>query len=219
MGRPLRPARKKALDHGLKELGIQPEQLEQPRSVKPESLFNHPYQNYVLEIGFGDGIHLTGMMELAPETGFLGAEPFINGMSSFLKDAQGRDLLNARVYMNDALHLVHALTNDCLDEIYILNPDPWHKKRHHKRRIVNTENLDEFARILKPGGKLILSTDVPYLAEWMFVHSYNHPSFEWEAEKAQDWKKAPDGWITTTYETKKAKGADQMSYLIFKKKS
>jgi tRNA (guanine-N7-)-methyltransferase len=119
--------------------------------------------------------------------------------------------------MDDAMLLVHALEDACLDEIYILNPDPWPKKRHHKRRIVSQANLDEFARILKPGGTLIMTTDVPDLAEWMVTQATLHPSFHWTAQSARDWKTPPADWIPTRYETKGAKGAESMVYLIFER--
>ena len=112
--------------------------------------------------------------------------------------------------------IANSLAEDTLDGIYVLNPDPWHKKRHHKRRIINQTNLDCFARILKPGAELIMSTDVPDLAEWMFTHATIHPNFKWTGNSKQDWDTKPEGWITTRYEEKKAKGADKMVYMLFK---
>lgn len=217
-GRPLSASRKQALDKGLKAYGISDSLLVNKAALKPDTLFQDPYPSYQLEIGFGDGKHLSALMKHEPETGFIGVEPYTNGMSSFLKDISPDKPRNISVYMDDAMQLVPALSDKSLDKIYILNPDPWHKKRHFKRRIVNPDNLDEFARILKPNGKLILSTDVPYLADWMFVHTYNHSAFTWHACSSRDWKKPPENWITTTYEKKGAKGAKIMSYFIFEKK-
>ena len=79
------------------------------------------------------------------------------------------------------------------------------------------ETLDIYARILKPGGQLIMSTDVPYLAEWMLTHSFNHPAFTWTAKSASDWRIPPEDWVHTAYETKRAKGADKMVYLFFER--
>ncbi len=207
------------LDNVLPELAIAQNHLTENGALPPQILFDKNYKRFTLEIGFGDGGHLHALMQREPETGFLGVEPFTNGMAAFLKSIESMAQHNVRLLMEDAMILVRSLAPECLNEIYILNPDPWHKKRHHKRRIVNPDNLEHFARILKPGGALTMSTDVPDLGEWMVTHSMNHPEFEWTAECAQDWQNPPAGWITTTYETKQAKGADKMVYLLFRKKA
>ncbi len=175
----------------------------------------------ILEIGFGNGEHLAEMMRRNPENNFIGAEPFINGMTAFLKEIDESDdleLNNIRVHMDDAIPLVKSLTSNSIDEIYVLNPDPWHKTRHHQRRIINQANLTEFSRIMKSGAKLIMTTDVVNLIEWMVTETFNHPDFEWTAQKADDWRKTPESWIPTRYETKGAKGSDHMNYLFFTKK-
>jgi len=151
----------------------------------------------------------------------IGAEPFINGMSAFLKEIADDELPlnNIRVHMDDALPLVKSLPDGFIDEIYVLNPDPWHKKRHWNRRIINQDNLTEFSRIMKPSAKLIMTTDVVNLIEWMVTEASLHPDFEWTAQSADDWRIPPKDWIPTRYETKGAKGADHMNYLFFEKKS
>ena len=131
--------------------------------------------------------------------------------------------------MEDAIKLVDSIASDSLDGIYVLNPDPWHKTRHHKRRITSTsvaiqtrifstENLDRFARILKSGATLIMTTDVDELAEWMLTHAVNHSEFEWTACSREDWAVAPQGWIKTRYEEKGAQAGRKQSYLIFKRR-
>ena len=217
-GRKLNAVRQNAIDALLPELGIPEELITKDGALTPSSLFKAKPSRIILEIGFGNGERLAEAIKQNPETGFIGAEPFINGMSSFLCDIQERKTLeNIRVYMDNAIPLVRSFTSSSFDEIYVLNPDPWHKTRHHNRRIINQDNLDHFARILKPEGKLIMSTDVEPLAEWMVTEAVLHPSFKWTATKADDWRKAPENWIPTRYETKQAKGAGKMNYLIFKK--
>ena len=165
------------------------------------------------------GEHLSALMRRHPENAYFGAEPFLNGMAAFLKDIRGEPHERIRVLPDDAMILARSLADASLDGIYILNPDPWPKKRHHKRRIVNRDNLECLARILKPGGALVLSTDVPDLADWMMSEVVIHGGFHWSADSAASWKNPPADWIPTAYERKGAKGAGQMVYLFFEKKT
>jgi tRNA (guanine-N7-)-methyltransferase len=215
-GRKLNAQRQAALDDYYPKLEIK--DTAQDGTLAPSSLFQKDFDRFILEIGFGNGERLAKHLQNEPHTGFIGAEPFSNGMSAFLDEIQTNNPDNIRVLMDDAIPLVTSLTPNCLDAIYILNPDPWHKTRHHKRRIVNQNNLDHFSRILKPNGILIMTTDVAPLAEWMVTEATLHPDFEWTAHSVNDWRNAPENWIHTRYETKGAKGAGNMNYLIFKNK-
>lgn len=218
LGRPLNKSRAEVINTLLPKLCVSEKALKENGSLAPSSLFKTPYKECWFEIGFGNGEHLSGLMRRHPDHAYFGAEPFINGMANFLKDIQDEPHDRVAVHMDDAMILANSLEDECLDGMYILNPDPWHKKRHHKRRIVNRQNLACFHRILKPGGQLILSTDVPYLAEWMIAETLIHGGFEWQANSKTDWETKPEGWIDTIYQTKGAKGADKMVYLLFHKK-
>lgn len=217
LGRPLNKERAGVLDMVLPHLEIPAAFLTEKGDLSPEALFGAPLPALWLEIGFGNGEHIIGLMEQHPDWGFIGAEPFINGMAALLKSLRNMPQNKIRVLMDDAMLAVNSLIDNSLDGIYVLNPDPWPKKRHHKRRIVSQKNLNAFARTLKPGGLLVMSTDVPDLAEWMVTQASMHPAFEWTAESAADWRNPPPGWIKTRYEVKRAKGADKMAYLVFKK--
>lgn len=216
-GKALNKSRADALETLLPALCVTPEQMEQEAALPAPALFEKTFDQYALEIGFGTGEHLHGLMERHPDTGFIGVEPFINGMATFLRDIKDVPHDNIRVYMDDALLLVEALADACLDKIYILNPDPWHKTRHHKRRIIREETLDQYARILKPGGQLISSTDVPYLAEWIIDKTTEHSAFDWQDGAQERVLERPDWWIDNKYATKGAKGASEMHYMLFHK--
>ncbi len=217
-GRPLSSARKNAINNILPKVEISKDKLKESHSTPPQDLFDKEYSKYWLEIGFGYGEHLSALMRKNPDIGYLGAEPFINGMSVFLNDIAKDSHDNIRVLMDDAMIIACSLKPNSLDGIYILNPDPWHKKRHHKRRIVNQKNLDIFAKILKSGGKLVMTSDVEDVGEWMCTHASNHPEFIWTANCRDDWKIPPRDWIPTRYEAKGAKGCKEMVYLFFERK-
>jgi tRNA (guanine-N7-)-methyltransferase len=108
-----------------------------------------------------------------------------------------------------------ALPAASLDGLYVLNPDPWPKKRHYKRRIISQDNLDAFARVLKPGATLVMTTDVDDLAEWMLAEASRHPAFAWAPESAQNRHIAPKGWIPTRYEEKGIRAGRTQTYLVF----
>jgi tRNA (guanine-N7-)-methyltransferase len=217
-GRPLGLERTHVMQTLLPALSIPAEKLTEQHDLDPASLFDAPYQDYWLEIGFGQGEHVANLMRQNPHIGYLGAEPFINGVAGFLKEIKDIENPNARILNDDGMKLACSLKSASITGIYVLNPDPWPKKRHHERRIINQQNLDIFAKILKPGGSLILSTDVPDLADWMITHTYSHPAFAWQAQSAKDFWTRPEGWFPTRYELKKANHSDKMCYLIFVRK-
>ena len=118
----------------------------------------------VLEIGFGNGDNLLALAGMRPEDDFLGIEVHPPGVGHLLHGVATQGLTNVRVSNHDAVEVLeNQIPPASLDEVLILFPDPWHKKRHHKRRIVQDGFLDLIASRLKPGGLLRLATDwVPY---------------------------------------------------------
>lgn len=214
-GRKLNSLRQKVIDEVLPPLEITDDILHSDGGLSVSGLFTTPADKVIFEIGFGNGERLAEMMRREPNNNYIAAEAFINGVSAFLVEGGISEAKNLRVRPDDAIPLVKSLEDNSIDQLYVLNPDPWHKTRHHKRRIVNGENLDEFTRILKPGAKLILSTDVPDLSEWMVTHAARHEHLKWRANSKFDWLVPPENWIKTRYETKGAKGAANMHYMIF----
>lgn len=220
IGRKLTKARQGLLETLLPSLQFSADQITKNNDQDPRSFFKTKPQKVILEIGFGNGEHLAEIMRREPQNGYIGAEPFINGMTSFLSEVSEMPPdQNIRVHMDDVIPLVKSLTPQSIDEIYVLNPDPWHKKRHHQRRIINQDNLSLFSKILKSQGKLIMTTDVRDLIEWMVTEATLHPDFVWTAQRADGWRVPRPDWIPTRYESKGAKGADKMNYLFFEKRS
>ena len=156
-----------------------------------------------LEIGFGGGEHLAGQAARHPQALMIGCEPFLNGVASLLRHIEEGELKNVRVHADDARAVVDALPDASLDRVMILFPDPWHKVRHNKRRLVQDDFTVELVRILKPGGRLRFVTDWKDYADWALERFERNPDLDWTAERADDWRTAPADHIVTRYEEKK----------------
>jgi tRNA (guanine-N7-)-methyltransferase len=198
-GRPIREQQAGRLDTLLPSIAI-PDPLAGP--VDPLGLMAGAAQVW-LEIGFGGGEHLAAQAARRPDVLILGAEPFWNGAASALRHIDDAGLKNVRLHIGDARDLVNALPRASLDRIFILFPDPWPKARHHKRRLLQSETIDDFARIVKPGGGLRFATDWADYADWTLERMAASPHFRWTAERADDWRRPPADHITTRYEAKK----------------
>ena len=190
--RALKPRQAGLIDELLPHLAID---LEAPLKDAPPRV--------VLEIGFGGGEHLVAQAGRAAETLFLGAEPFVNGVGSCLRHIEESGVTNVRLHHGDARDLVAALPDASVDLVYILFPDPWPKTRHWKRRLIQADFLVELARVLKPGGQARFATDWANYAAWTLDIFLQSPSFTWNAERADDWRGAWEGHVTTRYEQKR----------------
>lgn len=176
-------------------------------SLTPASFFaGGDYKDYWLEIGFGTGEHLVTQAGAHPETGMIGCEPFMNGVASLLTSMAKAEVENIRIWPDDARVLLDALESASLSKIFLLHPDPWPKKRHHKRRFIQDDTLDSFARLLRKGGELRIATDDADLANWMLSKTWRHPAFDFQAGCAADWRNRPDDWPETRYGQKQLAG-------------
>jgi tRNA (guanine-N7-)-methyltransferase len=156
-----------------------------------------------LEIGFGGGEHMAAQAKRYPGVLVLGAEPFQNGVASALRHVEEQALSNVRIHDGDARELMARLPDASLERVFILFPDPWPKARHNKRRIVQAETVAEFARLLKPGGKLRFASDWADYVDWSLLRVLANPAFRWTAERADDWRVPPADHVTTRYEEKR----------------
>ena len=148
---------------------------------------------------------------LHPEVGFLGCEPFINGVSNLLMLLDEDGQTNVRIFSDDARLLLQALPPASIERVFLLFPDPWPKRRHIERRFANREGLDLIARVLAPGGIFRVATDHPQLRDWMPERIGSHSGFDLvEAADAR-----PGDWAPTRYEAKAVEAGRQPIYLTY----
>jgi tRNA (guanine-N7-)-methyltransferase len=198
-GRPLRPGQKSLIDELLPRLAIN---LPASGHLDIAALFGNARPSIWLEIGFGGGEHLAQLAEQYPQTGFIGCEVFENGIVKLLGQIERRRLDNIRIFADDARLIMAALSPASVDRAFILFPDPWPKRRQHKRRIVSRATLDALAEIMSDNAELRLATDDRDYLCWMLEHVTAHPAFEWLARRAADWRERPPDWPPTRYEAK-----------------
>ena len=212
-GKKLRPSRQKLVDVLLPKIRIEPGANRIPTDLS--NLFAPTCTGVWLEIGFGAGEHLAAQAADHPDIGFIGCEPFINGVASLLAHVEREQLENVRIYDDDARTLMDALPDASLGRIFVLFADPWPKTRHHRRRMMIEANLTRFARLLKDGGELRFASDHMAYASWALERLLRQPEFDWQAVSAKDWRDPPDDWVETRYEAK-ARAKDELPvYLRF----
>ena len=171
-----------------------------------DALFDHAPKDVFLEIGFGGGEHLAQIAQAAPDCGFIGAEPFVNGVASLLRHIEEGAISNIRIWPDDVRLILDSLPEGCLAGAYIMFPDPWPKKRHAGRRILQQSMRDRLARLIRPGGSLRMASDHPIAKTWLLSEAMADDRFEWLANCADDWQNRPAGWPETRY---MAKGVDE----------
>lgn len=173
-----------------------------------------------LEIGFGGGEHLAYRADLLPDHGFIGCEPFVNGVAQALTHIRDGALRNVRLHMGDALDVLRRVPDGSLSFVYLLHPDPWPKARHAKRRMMNDGPVDLIAAKLKPGGEFRFGTDHPiYLRHALMVIQRHRHQFEWLCNTLSDFQTRPGGWPETRYEAKARRIGHEVWYFRYKRLS
>jgi tRNA (guanine-N7-)-methyltransferase len=183
----------------------------------PRDTFGRSIQNLWLEIGFGGGEHLAAQARAYPDRGFIGCEPFVNGVAKLLSVIDRERLDNIRIWDRDATELVPRLPPDSIGRAYLLYPDPWPKRRQRKRRFLSEDTLEALARTLRPGAELRFATDIDDYAGWALARVLRSHHFTWTAERPDDWRKPWPDWPGTRYEAKAARDGRTPVYLIFRR--
>jgi len=213
IGHPLRARQAGLFETLLPRLAVD---LGKPANLA--ALFPEAADDIHVEIGFGGAEHLIGRAAANPHIGFIGAEPFVNGMAKALAAIDDAKLTNIRLHHADAVELLDWLPAASIGRIDLLYPDPWPKRRHWKRRFVDDDNIARLARALRAGGEFRFATDWANYAEWTLARLMRSQDFTWAAERADDWRKPWPEFSGTRYEAKAKREGRVPCYLIFRRR-
>jgi tRNA (guanine-N7-)-methyltransferase len=188
-----------------------------PSPTDMAKLFDPPVERVGLEIGFGGGEHLVAEALAFPRTGFIGCEPYVNGMAKILAQIEAHNIGNIKLFAGDAAELLAWARPHSLDRIDLIHPDPWPKRRHWKRRFVQDLTVAAMARVLKPSGEFRFVCDIDDYVAWTLAHLKRSPDFIWTAERADDWRLPWPDYTMTRYGRKATREGRRAAYLRFRR--
>lgn len=218
-GKKLRAAQLSLVENLLPQIAVPDE-----GDVRADNLFGADIPLH-FEIGIGGGEHLVARADLLPDHGFIGCEPFLNGIAQALGHVAGDNgahppVGNVRLHHGDALSVLRRIPDGALSFVYLLHPDPWPKARHAKRRMMNDGPLDLIASKLKIGGEFRFGTDHPiYVAHAMMVMRRHRHQFAWLADDASHFLNRPNGWTETRYEAKARRLGHEVWYFRYQRRA
>ncbi|MDI9335826.1 MAG: tRNA (guanosine(46)-N7)-methyltransferase TrmB [Gammaproteobacteria bacterium] len=154
----------------------------------------------VLEIGSGMGQATAAMAKMLPEWNFIACEVHLPGVGSLIRQLVDHSLINVRIVVLDALEFLKMIADEQLLAIHIFFPDPWPKKRHHKRRLIQANSLDEMVRVLKPSGYLHCATDWADYAEHILLNLQEHSQLKNQSMGADGFCPKPGYRVETKFE-------------------
>ncbi|HHM04204.1 MAG TPA: tRNA (guanosine(46)-N7)-methyltransferase TrmB [Gammaproteobacteria bacterium] len=206
------PGQRRAFDTLWPGYGIDPA----PGFLDFDALFGRRAPR-VLEIGFGNGDNLLHMAACEPDTDFLGIEVYRPGVGRLFHHLRERDIRNVRVICDDAVAALQQRIPDAsLDKVLLFFPDPWPKKRHHKRRLVQTAFVELVGKKLKPGGCFHVATDWEEYAEHVLALMAGAPGFLNLAGSAR-YAKRPPYRVCTKFEQRGQRLGHVIRDLLFRK--
>ena len=216
-GKTLRPSQRGYLENDLADLSPGPVDFDENPERRPLDLDARFGGRPVwLEIGFGGGEHMVHQACENPDVAIIGCEPYINGVAMLLGKIRAARVDNLAVYPGDVRNLFDVLPDNSLDRAFLLYPDPWPKKRHHRRRFVTPDYLEPLGKALKPGAEFRIATDIPDYVRQTLEQVPQH-GFRWQAEAPEDWRSPWQNWISTRYEQKALREGRVPHYLTFLK--
>jgi tRNA (guanine-N7-)-methyltransferase len=213
-GHRLRSHQTELIEHLLPRLA-----LDIGRQAPPDlaGVFDPPVTEVRLEIGFGGGEHLIAEARARPDTGFIGCEPYVNGMAKILAQIETHDIGNIRLFAGDAAEFLAWVPARSLSRIDLIHPDPWPKRRHWKRRFVQDLTVAAMARALRSDGEFRFVSDIADYCAWTLAHLVRSRDFIWTAERASDWRLPWPDYTMTRYGRKAEREGRAAAYLRFRK--
>ena len=187
--------------------------------IKEEDIPNifHNQKYIVLEIGFGDGENLINSAKINPNFFYIGADPFLNTTAKCLGKILKYKLKNIAIWPDDVRKILKFIPNNSISEIKLLFPDPWPKKKHKNRRLIQNEFIKIINSVMKHKGTITIATDHDQLKKWVLEKFQSHIDFEWVVETSEDWRLRPSDCFQTKYELKSINQQRKPSWFIFKK--
>ena len=213
-GHKLRLHQADLIEHLLPHLSLD---IGKPGPPDLADLFAAPVDDLRLEIGFGGGEHLIAEARAFPRIGFIGCEPYVNGMAKILTQIEAHNIGNIRLFAGDAAELLAWAPPRSLARIDLIHPDPWPKRRHWKRRFVQDAMVAAMARVLQKDGEFRFVSDIDDYSAWTLRHLLRSPDFVWTAERAADWRLPWADYTMTRYGAKAEREGRQAAYLRFRK--
>jgi release factor glutamine methyltransferase len=165
----------------------------------PKQDISNDYKKTFLEIGFGMGEHFAHQVKMNPDHLYIGVEVYLNGVANFLKQAKNLEINNFRIWADDLDLILEKIPANSLDGIYILFPDPWHKRRYLKKRIFNVERLEHFQSKLREGGFIAFASDIEDYFTSVYELLHKNDNFTICNE---DSSISHNGYIQTKYHSK-----------------
>jgi len=213
-GKTMRPSQKSYLSEDLETLrpfGVTAEENPARELLDLSTVFGDARPVW-LEIGFGGGEHMVHMAATYPEVGIIGCEPFINGVAMLLGKIRAAGVSNLAVHPGDVRELFDVLPEGSIAKAFLNYPDPWPKRRHHRRRFVTQDHLVPLHRALAPGAEFRVATDIPdYMRQTL--EEVPKAGFVLEEHGPTAWK----DWISTRYEKKALREGRVPDYATFRR--
>jgi tRNA (guanine-N7-)-methyltransferase len=213
-GKTLRPSQKTYLSQDMDTLrprGIWATENPERRPLDLAAIFGDARPVW-LEVGFGGGEHMVHMAARYPNIGLIGCEPYINGVAMLLGKIRAAGVANLAVHPGDVRELFDVLPEGSVARAFLNYPDPWPKRRHHRRRFVTQDHLVPLARVLAPGAEFRVATDIPdYMRQ--ALEEVPLAGFDLVAHGGVAW----DDWLSTRYEQKALREGRVPDYATFRR--
>lgn len=213
-GKTMRASQKAYLAEDLGALrprGVSRDENPGRQPIDPGTIFGDARPVW-LEIGFGGGEHLVHMAARYPEVGIIGAEPYINGVAMLLGKIRAAGAGNLAVHPGDARDLMEVLPAASVAKAFLNYPDPWPKRRHHRRRFVTPDHLLPLARVMRRGAEFRMATDIAdYVRQ--ALEEVPGAGFALVSESSAPW----EDWLSTRYEQKALREGREPHYLTFRR--